>query len=71
MREAIGAGILIDTCGVVKAGEKVVIASDQEKMDIANIITKNCLESDIEPVIVNMIPRKNHGEETPVPYNVD
>jgi 2,5-dihydroxypyridine 5,6-dioxygenase len=68
MKEMIGAGILIDTCGVVKAGEKVVVASDQGKIHIADIIAKACLERDIEPVIISMIPRKNHGEEPPAPY---
>jgi 2,5-dihydroxypyridine 5,6-dioxygenase len=67
-REMIGAGILIDTCGVVKPGEKVVIATDQEKIDIANIIAEACLSRKIEPVIISMIPRKSHGEEPPIPY---
>ncbi len=67
-KEMIGAGILIDTCGVVKPGEKVVIASDQEKIYIANIIARACLERHIEPVILNMVPRKSHGEEPPLPY---
>ena len=68
MKEMTGAGIIIDTCGVVKAGEKVVIASDQEKIDIADIIAKACLERNIEPLIISMTPRKNHGEEPPAPY---
>ncbi len=68
MKEMIGAGILIDTCGVVKAGEKVVIASDQGKLDIADIIAKACIERNIEPIIISMVPRKNHGEEPPIPY---
>ncbi|HDK27392.1 MAG TPA: aminopeptidase [Candidatus Atribacteria bacterium] len=67
-KEMIGAGILIDICGVVKPGEKVVIATDQEKVDIANIIAKACIIRHIEPIILNMIPRKSHGEEPPIPY---
>ncbi len=66
--EMVGAGILIDTCGVAKVGEKVVIASDQEKIKIANVIADACIERGIEPIILNMVPRKSHGEEPPAPY---
>jgi len=66
--EMVGAGILIDVCGVVKPREKVVIATDNEKIDIANILTKACLSRHIEPVILSMVSRKNHGEEPPAPY---
>jgi len=66
--EMIGAGILIDTCGVVKVGEKVLIASDQDKITIANVIAEACVPRHIEPSILSMIPRKSHGEEPPVLY---
>jgi len=66
--EMIGAGILIDTCGVVKVGEKVLIASDQDKINIANVIAEACVMRHIEPSILSMIPRKSHGEEPPVFY---
>ena len=66
--ELIGAGILIDTCGVVKVGEKVLIASDQDKINIANVIAEACVMREIEPIILSMIPRKTHGEEPPVLY---
>ena len=68
LKEMVGAGILIDTCGAVKIGEKVVIASDRGKIKIANIIADACIERGIEPIILNMIPRKSHGEEPSVPY---
>lgn len=67
-REMIGAGILLDICGVVKLGEKVVIATDQEKIDIANILFEACLSRKIEPIVIQMVPRKSHGEEPPGPY---
>jgi len=67
-KEMTGAGILIDTCGVAKPGEKVLIASDQDKISIANIIAEACVMRHIEPSILSMIPRKSHGEEPPVLY---
>ena len=68
LEEMIGAGILVDTCGAVRIGEKVVIASDRKKIKIANIIADACIERGIEPVILNMVPRTNHGEEPPIIY---
>ena len=67
-KEMTGAGILIETCGVVKAGEKVVIATDKRKTTIASVIADACIERGIEPVILTMIPRKSHGEEPPATY---
>lgn len=68
LREMIGAGILIDICGVVKSGEKVVIATDQGAKDIANIIFEACLSRKIEPIVICMVPRESHGEEPPASY---
>lgn len=67
-KEMNGAGILIDICGAVKYGEKVVIATDQEKIDIASILFEVCLSRKIEPIIICMVPRKSHGEEPPASY---
>jgi len=68
LKEMKGARILVNTCGVVKAGEKVVIATDTNKLQIADIITKACVERGAEPIVISMIPRKNHGEEPPEIY---
>jgi len=68
LEEMKGARILVDTCGVIRMGEKVVIATDKDKLQIANIIAKACIECGTEPIVISMIPRKNHGEEPPIPF---
>jgi leucyl aminopeptidase (aminopeptidase T) len=68
LEEMKGARILVDICGVVRIGEKVVIATDTDKLQIADIITKACIERGVEPIALSMIPRKNHGEEPPIPF---
>lgn len=68
LEEMKGARILVDICGVVRIGEKVVIATDKDKLQIADIIAKACIERGVEPIVISMIPRKNHGEEPPIPF---
>ena len=68
LEEMKGARILVDICGVVGIGEKVVIATDTDKLQIADIIAKACIERGAEPITLSMIPRKNHGEEPPIPF---
>lgn len=70
LEEMKGARILVDICGVVRIGEKVVIATDTDKLQIADIIAKACIERGAEPIALSMIPRKNHGEEPPIPFAV-
>ena len=70
LEEMKGARILVDICGVVKIGEKVVIATDTDKLQIADIIAKACIERGAEPIVISMIPRKNHGEEPSIPFAV-
>lgn len=70
LEEMKGARILVDICGVVRIGEKVVIATDTDKLQIADIIAKACIERGTEPIALSMIPRKNHGEEPPIPFAV-
>ena len=65
-----GARILVGTCGVVKTGEKVLIATDKNKFQIADIIAEACIERGIEPIILGMVPRKNHGEEPPEIFSI-
>lgn len=60
-----GARIIVGTCGVVRSGEKILIATDKNKSQIANIIAKACIERGVEPIILSMVPRENHGEEPP------
>ena len=68
LEEMKGARILVDICGAVRIAEKVVIATDKNKLHIADIIAKACIERGAEPVVISMIPRKNHGEEPPMPF---
>ena len=68
LEEMKGARILVDICGVVRIGEKVVIATDTDKLQIADIIAKTCIERGAEVIVISMIPRKNHGEEPPIPF---
>lgn len=70
LEEMKGARILVDICGVVRIGEKVVIATDTDKLQIADIIAKACIERGAEPIVISMIPRKNHGEEPSIPFAV-
>ena len=60
-----GARVIVDTCGVVRSGEKVLIATDKNKSQIAGIIAEACIERGVEPIILSMVPRENHGEEPP------
>jgi len=70
MKEMKGARILANTCGVVKIGEKVLIATDKDKIQIANIIAEACIERGVDPIILSMVPRKNHGEEPPALFSI-
>lgn len=63
-----GANIIIHTCGAVKRNDSVVIATDHDKTEIADILLQACKENSIDAVVINMKPRKNHGEDPPVAY---
>ena len=67
-KENKGANILINTCGAVKIGETVLIATDQGSIDIAEILFNACLSQNMEPTMLVMAPRHHHGEEPPKPY---
>ncbi len=63
-----GADIIIDICGAVEPSERVVIATDDKKKDIAEILFRACKRKGIDPVVVSMFARTNHGEEPPASY---
>jgi len=65
VEEMKGARIIVGTCGVVKSREKILIATDKNKFQIADVIAEACIERGVEPIILSMITRKNHGEEPP------
>lgn len=60
-----GAGKLVGVCGAVKEGEKVVIVTDFNLINIAKVMASAVHERNAEVVIVSMAPRKMHNEELP------
>ncbi|MGM0603265.1 MAG: aminopeptidase [Bacillota bacterium] len=56
---------IIYTCASVKKGEKVLIITDPERLDIAKILTGVMLNRDIEPVTAVMMPNEFDGQEPP------
>jgi 2,5-dihydroxypyridine 5,6-dioxygenase len=70
LKEMEGARILVSTCGTVKNGEKVLIATDSNKSQIAGIIAEACIKRGVDPIILSMVPRKNHGEEPPALFSI-
>jgi leucyl aminopeptidase (aminopeptidase T) len=49
----------------VKAGESVLIITDTNLVEIAEVLAMAVKERDAEPVLAVMIPRRGHGEEPP------
>jgi leucyl aminopeptidase (aminopeptidase T) len=62
-----GAGVLVDTCGNVKAGEDVLVIVEEDRMDIARPVARAASECGAEVVLAVMSPRAAHGEEPPAP----
>lgn len=60
-----GAKILVQTCGNVQPGERVLVVTDSENEEIAGFISSMCVAFNAETVVVTMTPRKNHGEDPP------
>lgn len=60
-----GAKKLVEVCGKVQPGEKVLIVSDFEKVSIAQAIAAAAHQRDAEVVISLMPPRKMHNEPLP------
>lgn len=60
-----GAKILVDICAEVKHGEKVLIVTDTESIQIAKIIAAVAFERGAEVVICIMTTRSAHGENPP------
>lgn len=60
-----GARKIVETCATVSKGEKVLIITDLEKSNIANLLAWALYEDDIEPVIVIMFPNEYDGQEPP------
>jgi 2,5-dihydroxypyridine 5,6-dioxygenase len=60
-----GAKKLVDVCGKVQPGEKVLILSDFAKVSIAQAIAAAVHQKNAEAVISLMPPRKMHNEPLP------
>jgi leucyl aminopeptidase (aminopeptidase T) len=59
------AEIAVIKCMGVKAGESVLIIVDTPQRDFGPLLAAPCLAVGAEPMIVEMTPRDNHGEEPP------
>ena len=60
-----GARTIVETCAGVKAGESVLIITDTNLVEIAEVLAMAVKERDAEPILAVMIPRKGHSEEPP------
>lgn len=60
-----GARTIVENCAGVKSGESVLVVTDTNMVEIAEVLAQAVQERDAEPIIAVMIPRKGHGEEPP------
>jgi 2,5-dihydroxypyridine 5,6-dioxygenase len=60
-----GARTIVETCAGVKAGENVLIITDTNMVEIAEVLAMAVKERDAEPILAVMVPRKGHSEEPP------
>jgi len=58
-----GAWTAVHTCMGVKKGEIVLILTDTEKETIAEALFQAVIKAKGEPLLLKMLPRKEHGEE--------
>jgi len=59
------AKIALRDCLTLKPGEKFVVITDEHKREIAHAFFEIGMEMGAEAVLMEMIPRKIHGEEPP------
>ena len=62
-----GARVIIETFGDVKPGEKVLILCDSTTENLAEELATSVILNNAEPFILQMLPRKYHGEQLPEP----
>lgn len=70
MREILmykAAARLVDECLCVKRGEKVVIVTDFNTMNISTVLASVLMERDVDLSICVMKPRTRHSEDPPTP----
>ena len=57
--------MIVDACAEIKPGENVLIATDTNKVTIAESLAGACQAAGAETVICIMTPRQMHGNEPP------
>ena len=62
-----GARTLVEINGNVHPGENVLIVTDTEMVDLAQIVATAAVERGAEVTISIMVPRASHGAEPPLP----
>jgi len=62
-----GAMKIVEECATVKLGEKVLIVTDSNKIEIAKMIAIACCMKGLDAVVALMMPRSKHHEEPPRP----
>lgn len=62
-----GAHTVVNTCVGVQPGEKILIITETEKMNIAETIAEAIVVAGAEPIITIMVPREGDGLEPPKP----
>src|SRR5262245_51722527 len=62
-----GATKVMRHCAGVKAGEKVVIATDPNKLRIAEVLAAAAVGEGAVPIVVMILPTGAHGVQPPSP----
>ncbi|MDH5200423.1 MAG: leucyl aminopeptidase, partial [Candidatus Bathyarchaeota archaeon] len=62
-----GARTILDDCASVKPGERVLVVTDTELVEIGRVLAAAAYERDAEPVLAVIAPRDMDGQEPPDP----
>jgi 2,5-dihydroxypyridine 5,6-dioxygenase len=62
-----GARTILDDCTSLKPGEKVLVVTDTELVEIGRVLAAATYERDAEPVVAVIAPREMDGQEPPEP----
>ena len=65
MLMARGAATVVKTCLGVKKGERILIVTEPEKMNIAKAVAQAVYGEYAEPTLIIMLPRDRDGQEPP------
>lgn len=60
-----GAYTIVNVCAKVKKGEEVLIITEPEKIEIAEVLAAAVYQEEAEPIIAVIVPRENDGKEPP------